>query len=46
MQSKIVAVRIAWGAGSLSDFTAKRLQNLAQGGGLAEPWVSVVKAQL
>ena len=30
MQSKIVAVRIAWGAGSLPDFTAKRLQNLAQ----------------
>jgi hypothetical protein len=38
----------AWGIGylslqprSLSDFTAKRLQDSARGGGLAEPWVSV-----
>ena len=25
-------------------FTAKRLQNLAQGGGFAEPWVCHIKA--
>jgi hypothetical protein len=33
----------AWRPRCLSDFTAKRLQNSAQGGGFAEPWVFNVK---